>query len=72
MNLNRLDCKSEGENNAERVKPLGILTIREKSIEFGVNVQLDVNYQIKDSNILSILFGAGPHYVNVNTIRQAN
>lgn len=45
---------------------------REKSIEFGVNVQLDVNYQIKDSNILSILFGADPHYVNVNTIRQAD
>ncbi|NJL76457.1 MAG: acyloxyacyl hydrolase [Saprospiraceae bacterium] len=44
---------------------------RRKSIEFGVNVQLDVNYQIGNSNIVGIRFGAGPHYVNVNTARQA-
>jgi hypothetical protein len=44
---------------------------KEKSVEFGANVQFDVNYQIGNSNIIGIRFGAGPHYVNVNTSRQA-
>lgn len=44
---------------------------RTKSIEFGINVQLNANYQIGNNNIVGIRFGAGPHYVNVNTARQA-
>ncbi|MEM8528569.1 MAG: acyloxyacyl hydrolase [Bacteroidota bacterium] len=41
------------------------------NIEFGANVQFDANLALAEKHILSFRAGAGPHFVNVRTRRQA-
>ncbi|MEM9885578.1 MAG: acyloxyacyl hydrolase [Bacteroidota bacterium] len=40
-------------------------------VEFGANVQFDANLRIAEKHILSLRAGAGPHFINVETRRQA-
>jgi len=41
------------------------------SVELGVNVQFNFNLQVAKNHIIGAKVGAGPHFVNVETRRQA-
>ncbi|MEM1324353.1 MAG: acyloxyacyl hydrolase [Bacteroidota bacterium] len=40
-------------------------------VEFGANVQFNFNYALSENDIISARGGAGPHFININTRRQA-
>ncbi len=39
--------------------------------EFGLNVRLGLNYSISDNDLLSFKLASGPHYITVDTEKQA-
>jgi hypothetical protein len=39
--------------------------------EFGLNVRLGVNYSLSDNDVLSFKLASGPHYITVDTEKQA-
>ena len=41
-------------------------------IEFGLNVRLGLNFALSDKDVISGKIGSGPHYVTVETEKQAN
>lgn len=42
-----------------------------KYYEFGLNVRLGFNFSISSKDVISTKLGSGPHYVNVETTKQA-
>lgn len=50
----------------------GIAQFEKVAHETGINVQFNFNYALSNNDILSIRGGAGPHYVTVQTDRQAS
>ncbi len=51
---------------------LGVAKFEKTAHEAGVNVQFNFNYALSVRDIISVRGGAGPHYVTVQTAKQAS
>lgn len=57
---------------ADIMPHIGITPFNGKTyFEFGTNVQFNFNFQLAENHLFSMKVGAGPHFVNVDTERQA-
>ncbi|MEM8525189.1 MAG: acyloxyacyl hydrolase [Bacteroidota bacterium] len=51
---------------------IGLVRFNNKlHFEFGANVQFNFNWQVAENHIVGARVGAGPHFINVETQRQA-
>lgn len=66
--------KTDGAFNVgvDLMPQVGLVRFNNKlHFELGVNVQFNFNWQIADNHIIGARVGAGPHFINVETRRQA-
>jgi hypothetical protein len=53
------------------VPHVGFASTEQINREFGINVQFNTQVALSEHNLLAFIVGAGPHFVNVETERQA-
>lgn len=59
-------------NISTEIKPqFGYLLSTQKNIELGINVMFNFNFLVSRNSYLSYKMSSGPHYINIETDKQA-